>query len=104
MGRPTEGAEPMSFPTNQDERQYAEELVEAAEEYLRQRGIRNVLCEYEEGVLLLRGEVRTDYHKQLIQEAVIHLSLLPLRLSCGSQTIAEVSWVGNEWSAAPQPR
>ncbi len=94
----------MNLYTNNDERQYADELVEAAEDYLRQRDILDVSCEYEGGVLLLRGEVPNNHHKQLIEEAVIHLSLLPLRLSCGPQGIAEVDWVGNEWSAATRPR
>ncbi len=57
----------------QDERLYAGDLVEAADESLKQLGIRDILFEYENGTLFLRGEVPSYYHKQRIQEAVIRL-------------------------------
>jgi osmotically-inducible protein OsmY len=81
----------MNLYTDHNERQYADELVEAAEECLRQRAIRTVSCEYEQGVLLLRGQVPSYYHKQLIQEAVI-------RLKDETQVANEVEVV------APRPR
>ena len=35
--------------------------------------VRNVSCEYDDGVLILRGEVPTFFEKQLAQEAVFKL-------------------------------
>ena len=34
------------------------------------RAVRGVLCTYDDGILLLRGQVPSYYHKQLAQEAV----------------------------------
>ena len=61
----------MDFQTDQGERQYANELLDAANACLRTIAVKNVVCEYEDGVLFLRGQVPSYYHKQLIQEAVI---------------------------------
>ncbi len=55
------------------ETQDSREVVEVAEEYLRKSPystIRNLVCEYDGGVLLLRGQVPSFYDKQLAQEAV----------------------------------
>mgnify|MGYP000988675350 CR=1 FL=1 len=49
------------------------EVIEVAEEYLRKspyRTIREIMCQYERGTLLLRGRVPSFYDKQLAQEAV----------------------------------
>ena len=35
--------------------------------------LRNIDCQFEQGVLVLRGRVPSYYHKQLAQEAVAHL-------------------------------
>jgi osmotically-inducible protein OsmY len=36
-------------------------------------GLRGVSCDYEQGVLILRGQVPAFYHKQLAQEAIVHV-------------------------------
>ncbi|MHC4399736.1 MAG: BON domain-containing protein [Planctomycetota bacterium] len=48
-------------------------VVKAAKECLRRSPysrVRNVSCNYEGGVLVLRGRLPSFYHKQLAQEAV----------------------------------
>ncbi len=48
-------------------------VVEAAKECLRNspyRALRGILCECDQGVLLLRGRLSSFYYKQLAQEAV----------------------------------
>jgi osmotically-inducible protein OsmY len=57
-------------PTNHD-------VTERARERLRQSphpGVRSVSCEFDRGVLRLRGRLSSFYHKQVAQEAVAHLS------------------------------
>ena len=52
------------------------EVAEAANERLRNSpypALRGVTCECDQGVLLLRGHLRSFYHKQLAQEAVVRL-------------------------------
>ncbi len=52
-------------------------IAEAANECLRNspyRDIRAVVCEYDHGVLLLKGRLPSFYHKQLAQEAVVRVS------------------------------
>ena len=51
-------------------------ISEAARSCLRNspyRAIQNLSCEYDRGVLFLRGQVHCYYHKQLAQEAVVRL-------------------------------
>ncbi len=57
----------------QDERLYADDLVEAAIECMKKLAIPDILCEYESGILFLRGQVPSYYHKQLVQEAVVKI-------------------------------
>jgi osmotically-inducible protein OsmY len=60
--------------------------------------IKSLECEYHEGVLLLRGQVHTYYHKQLAQEAVRDIQ--------GIESIANVVKVvgANHSPAARKPR
>lgn len=58
-------------------RQLPHEVMEAAQDRLQRSPyttVRKVSCEYDEGVLLLRGRLPTFYHKQLAQEAVAGLN------------------------------
>ena len=53
------------------------DVTERAREYLRQcphQEVRAVSCEFDRGVLRLRGRLSSFYHKQLAQEAVARLS------------------------------
>ena len=53
------------------------DVTERAQERLRQsphHGVRSVSCEFDRGVLRLRGSLSSFYHKQLAQEAVAHMS------------------------------
>lgn len=53
------------------------DVTERAQERLRQsphHSVRAVSCEFERGVLRLRGRLSSFYHKQLAQEAVARLS------------------------------
>jgi osmotically-inducible protein OsmY len=53
------------------------DVTERAQERLRQsphHGVRSVSCEFDRGVLRLRGRLSSFYHKQLAQEAVAHMS------------------------------
>ena len=53
------------------------DVTERARERLRQsphQEVRSVSCEFERGVLRLRGRLSSFYHKQLAQEAVAHMS------------------------------
>ena len=53
------------------------DVTERARECLRQSphfSVRSVSCEFERGVLRLRGRLSSFYHKQLAQEAVARLS------------------------------
>ncbi len=48
-------------------------VAEAANERLRNspyRSVREVLCECDQGILFLKGQVPSFYHKQVAQEAV----------------------------------
>ena len=52
------------------------EVVAAAKDRLQRTSylsLRKVSCEYDDGVLLLRGRLPSFYHKQLAQEAVAEL-------------------------------
>ena len=54
----------------------ADEVTEAAMDRLRRtsyRALRALSCEYDRGVLFLRGQLPSFYQKQLAQEAVIGL-------------------------------
>ena len=35
--------------------------------------LRKITCEFSDGVLVLRGQVPSFYHKQLAQEAIVHV-------------------------------
>jgi osmotically-inducible protein OsmY len=53
------------------------DVTERARERLRQcpyASVRSVSCEFDRGVLRLRGRLSSFYQKQLAQEAVAHLS------------------------------
>jgi osmotically-inducible protein OsmY len=53
------------------------DVTERARERLRQSphlSVRSVSCEFDRGVLRLRGRLSSFYHKQLAQEAVARLS------------------------------
>jgi osmotically-inducible protein OsmY len=53
------------------------DVTERAREHLRQcphQEVRAVSCEFERGVLRLRGRLSSFFHKQLAQEAVARLS------------------------------
>jgi osmotically-inducible protein OsmY len=53
-----------------------QDVTERARERLRQSphlSVRSVSCEFERGVLRLRGRLSSFYHKQLAQEAVARL-------------------------------
>jgi osmotically-inducible protein OsmY len=53
------------------------DVTERARERLRQsshHGLRAVSCEFDRGVLRLRGRLSSFYYKQLAQETVAHLS------------------------------
>jgi osmotically-inducible protein OsmY len=53
------------------------DVTELARECLRRSShpaLRTVSCEFNRGVLRLRGQLSSFYHKQLAQEAVAHLS------------------------------
>lgn len=55
----------------------AHEVTEAAKDRLRKtpyQALRAISCEYDRGVLLLRGQLPTFYQKQLAQEAVVGLA------------------------------
>ena len=55
----------------------AHEVTEAAKDRLQRtpyRALRALSCEYDRGVLFLRGELPSFYQKQLAQEAVIGLA------------------------------
>ncbi len=55
----------------------AHEVTEAAKDRLRRtsyRALRALSCEYDHGVLFLRGQLPSYYQKQLAQEAVIGLA------------------------------
>ena len=50
-----------------------DDVAKAAEARLRTSpfsALRNVLCEYDDGVLILHGRLGSYYHKQLAQETV----------------------------------
>jgi len=81
----------MRLRTDEDERLYAADLVEAATDALRRIAIRTVYCQYDDGILFLRGQVPTFYHKQMIQETVV-------RLKGVAQVVNEVE------VPAPRPR
>jgi osmotically-inducible protein OsmY len=52
------------------------DITERARERLQQspyHGVRSVSCAFDGGVLCLRGRLSCFYHKQLAQEAVVHL-------------------------------
>lgn len=52
------------------------QVMEAAKDRLENspyRSVRRVSCEYDDGVLVLRGLLPSFYYKQLAQEAVVHL-------------------------------
>ena len=52
------------------------QVMEAAKDRLENspyRSVRRVSCEYDDGVLVLRGLLSSFYYKQLAQEAVVHL-------------------------------
>jgi osmotically-inducible protein OsmY len=49
---------------------FLSDIVEAAQNKLRDSVIRSVLCEYNDGVLVLRGRSGSYYEKQVAQEAV----------------------------------
>jgi hypothetical protein len=58
-------------------RDAAEHLAERAESELRRNGyvaLKNIACEYRDGVLVLNGCLPTYYLKQVAQEAVAHLA------------------------------
>ena len=53
------------------------DVTERAREHLRQsphQALRAVSCEFDRGVLRLRGRLSSFYHKQLAQEAVARLT------------------------------
>ena len=55
----------------------APDVVKAGQECLRRSpyaAVRNVSCEDRHGVLFLRGQVSSYYHKQVAQEAVARLA------------------------------
>jgi osmotically-inducible protein OsmY len=55
----------------------ANEVMEAARGRLREtahRALQGVSCEYDAGVLVLRGRLSSFYQKQLAQEAVVGLA------------------------------
>ena len=66
-------------------RSAAEHLYEKLEDV-----VRDLNCEYREGVLVLRGRARSFYHKQLAQESV--------------RCLAGVSRVDNRIEVAMRPR
>lgn len=45
-------------------------VVQAAEDRLRARFVRDMFCEYRNGVLYLHGQLNTFYQKQMAQEVV----------------------------------
>ena len=57
--------------------QTAQKILQASPYF----GIRTLLCEYHEGVLVLRGRVPSYYHKQMAQEAVRKVSGVELILN-----------------------
>jgi osmotically-inducible protein OsmY len=46
------------------------DVVETAQNQLRNSVVHRVSCEYDDGVLVLRGRSRSYYEKQVAQEAV----------------------------------
>lgn len=65
------------FETEQSLHAYRHEVSEAAEECLHKSlylAVRHISCDYDRGVLFLRGRVITFYQKQLAQEAVAKVS------------------------------
>ncbi len=55
----------------------AHEVTEAAKDCLHKtpyHALRALSCEYDQGVLFLRGQLPTFYQKQLAQEAVLGLA------------------------------
>lgn len=67
MYSPTDCNTPVRFRNN---------IAEAASECLQNSpyyDIRRVLCEYDHGILFLRGRLPSFYHKQLAQEAVVRV-------------------------------
>jgi osmotically-inducible protein OsmY len=61
----------MSLQTDRNERLYADDLLDAARDALQRMAIRGIACEYRDGMLFLRGQVPSYYHKQMIQESVM---------------------------------
>ena len=54
-----------------------DEVTEAARNRLDDspyKSVNGVLCQYDDGMLFLRGRLPTFYHKQLAQEAVLDLN------------------------------
>jgi osmotically-inducible protein OsmY len=54
----------------------ASEVMQAAKDRLQQSphvALREVTCEFRQGLLVLRGRVPTFYHKQLAQETIAHM-------------------------------
>ncbi len=49
------------------------DIVETAQNHLRNSVVQGVSCEYDDGVLVLRGRSRSYYEKQIAQEAVRHI-------------------------------
>jgi osmotically-inducible protein OsmY len=65
-----------SAPEELFRRSDAQEVIAEARERLKSASyapVRNVSCEYDEGVLFLRGQVPSFFQKQLAQEAVFKL-------------------------------
>ena len=63
----------MDFRTDCGSQSPAHEVTEAAKNRLRRtsyRALRALSCEYDQGVLFLRGQLPSYYQKQLAQEAV----------------------------------
>ncbi len=64
---------PQAIDSNTDDRVIARSARERLEERLREM-VRDLGCESHCGVLVLHGQAKTFYHKQLAQEAVRKLA------------------------------
>ena len=66
----------MYAPTAVNNPGHHERIAEAATESLRNspyHAVRTVLCEWDQGILFLRGKLSSFYHKQVAQETVARI-------------------------------
>jgi len=62
---------------NRGDHAHSRHVKQLATKHLHQNSrkvLKRVSCEYDSGVLYLRGRVRSYYHKQLAQESVMNLA------------------------------